>query len=168
MPLQIFNFHSFSAWGIKCRQCNPDLNNIANVNANSGSLTFCSKPTESIDCSRDPNIGSLADSCYTADVTISVNTTLPGVPLTDIRMFVLNCSVMSLCSFLKDQTCGGLETAFEGMPQIQVKNCDVKCCQGDLCNDPSNPPSDKSSVKMPQTTTLCGLLVLIALTFMNF
>ena len=168
MPLQIFNFHSFSAWGIKCRQCNPDLNNIANVNANSGSLTFCSKPTESIDCSRDPNIGSLADSCYTADVTISVNTTVPGVPLTDIQVFVLNCSVMSLCSFLKDQTCRGLETAFEGIPQIQMKNCDVKCCQGDLCNDPSNPPSDKSSVKMPQTTTLCGLFVLIALTFMNF
>ena len=166
MPLQIFNFHSFSAWGIKCRQCMPDFNNIANVNANSGTLTFCSKPTESLECSRDPNIGSLADSCYTADVTISVNTTLPGAPLTDIRMFVLNCSVMSLCSFLKDQTCGALETTFEGMPQIHVKNCDIKCCQGDLCNDPST--SDESSVKMPQTTTLCGLLVLIALTFMNF
>ena len=119
-----------------------------------------------LECSRDPNIGSLADSCYTADVTISVNTTLPGAPLTDIRMFVLNCSVMSLCSFLKDQTCGALETVFEGMPQIHVKNCDVKCCQGDLCNDPST--SDESSVKVPQTTTLCGMLVLIALTFMNF
>ena len=163
MPLQIFNFHSFSAWGIKCRQCKPDFSNIANVNANSGTLTFCSKPTESLDCSRDPNIGSLADSCYTADVRISVNTTIPGAPLTGIQMFVLNCSVMSLCSFLKDQTCGALQTAFEAMPQIQVKNCDVKCCQGDLCNDPS-----KASVKMPQTTTLCGMLFLIALTFMNF
>ena len=168
MPLQFFDFHSFSAWGIKCRQCNPDFSNIANANDNSGTFTFCSKPTETIDCSRDPNIGSVADSCYTADVTVSVNTTLPGVPLTDIQIFVLNCSVMSFCSLLKNQSCGALETVFGSTPQIQVKNCDVKCCKGDLCNDPSNPPSDKSSVKMPQTTTLCGMLVLIAATFMNF
>ena len=142
---------------------------------NSGGLTICNKPTDTFDCSQDPNIGNMADSCFTASITL--NTSLP---IGDIHINILNCSVKSMCNMLKEETCGGLKTTFLEMPMIEMKSCDVTCCEGDLCNDPSGSvattaattPTVKSSAKItsipPNATGLFATLGLFTLmSFMN-
>lgn len=159
----------------------PDYSNIMNIaqqGSNSSGLSFCANPSETIDCSQDPLIGSMADSCYTARVNI--NTSLP---IGNMEVYVLNCSVMSFCGILKNQTCQNLQSTLKGIPMFEIESCDVTCCQGDLCNNPSSsspaPSTDspvstgttvKSSVKssVPSATTLLGNLVLMALTAVNF
>lgn len=150
----------------------PDYSNIMNIaqqGSNSSGLSFCANPSETIDCSQDPLIGSMTDSCFTARVNI--NTSLP---IGNMEVYVLNCSVMSYCGMLKDQTCQNLQTVLKGIPMFEIESCDVTCCQGDLCNNPSSsspaPSTVKSSVKssVPSATTLLGNLVLMALTAVNF
>lgn len=169
----------------------PDYSNIMNIaqqGSNSSGMSFCANPSETIDCSQDPFIGSVADSCYTARVNI--NTSLP---IGNMEVYVLNCSVMSFCGMLKNQTCQTLQSIFKGISMFEIESCDVEGCQGDLCNNPSSSspapstespssspsstPSStdspvstgttvKSSVKsnVPSATTLFGNLVLMALT----
>lgn len=164
----------------------PDYSTIMNIaqqGSNSSGMSFCANPSETIDCSQDPFIGSVADSCYTARV--NVNTSLP---IGNIEVYVLNCSVMSFCGMLKNQTCQPLQSIFKGISMFDIESCDVECCQGDLCNNPSSSspapsstPSStdspvststtvKSSVKssVPSAITLFGNLVLMALTVVNF
>ena len=161
----------------------PDQNTIVSSlqqlgNNSKSSMSFCAEPSDTFDCSQDPLIGSMADSCYTARVTL--NTSLP---IGDIEMYVLNCSVMSFCNSMKADLCGMLGNIFGGIPMMDIENCDVTCCQGDLCNNPSSPssanttqvpagggPTVKSSVKssVPPATTLFGALVLMAVTFVRF
>ena len=178
-----FFFFSFLALALKCHQCLPDYSNIMNIarqGSNSSGMSFCANPSKTIDCSQDPLIGSVADSCYTTRVNI--NTSLP---FGNMEVYVLNCSVMSLCGMLKNQTCQTLQSMFKGAPMFEIESCDVECCQGDLCNNPSSSspaPSTlsstdspvstgtKSSVKssVPSAITLFGNLVLMALTVVNF
>ena len=160
----------------------PDQNTVVSSlqqqGNNSKSLSFCAEPSDTFDCSQDPLIGSMAASCYTARVTL--NTSLP---IGDLKMYVLNCSVMSYCNSMKADLCGTLGNIFGGIPMMDIKNCDFTCCQGDLCNNPSSSssanttqapagrgptvkPSVKSSV-LP-ATTLFGVLVLMAVTFVRF
>ena len=160
----------------------PDQNTVVSSlqqqGNNSKSLSFCAEPSDTFDCSQDPLIGSMAASCYTARVTL--NTSLP---IGDLKMYVLNCSVMSYCNSMKADLCGTLGNIFGGIPMMDIKNCDFTCCQGDLFNNPSSSssanttqapagrgptvkPSVKSSV-LP-ATTLFGVLVLMAVTFVRF
>lgn len=160
----------------------PDQNTVVSSlqrqGNNSKSLSFCAEPSATFDCSQDPLIGNMADSCYTARVTL--NTSLL---IGDIEMYVLNCSVMSFCNSMKADLCGMLGNIFGEIPMMDIKNCDVTCCQGDLCNNPSSPssanttqapagggPTVKSSVKssVPPATTLFGVLVLMVVTFVRF
>ena len=173
----------------------PDYSNIMNIvqqGSNSSGMSFCANPSETIDCSQDPSIGGVADSCYTTRVNI--NTSLP---IGNMEVYLLNCSVMSFCGMLKNQTCQNLQSMFKVIPMFEIESCDVECCQGDLCNNPSSSspapstespssspsstPSStdspvstgttvKSSVKssVPSATTLFGNLVLMALTVVNF
>ena len=121
---------------MKCYQCTPDLTNIAQT---SNSVSVCANPSKTIDCSQDPLIGKIADSCFTARLAASINPASLNfsLPKSDIEVYVLNCSVMSLCSTLKTQTCQNVQTALQGIPILQLKSCGVTCCEGDLCNDPS-------------------------------
>lgn len=171
----------------------PDYSSVMNIaqqGSNSSGMSFCANPSETIDCSQDPVIGSMADSCYTTRVNI--NTSLP---IGNMEVYLLNCSVMSLCGILKNQTCQTLQSIFKGISMFEIESCDVECCQGDLCNNPSSSspaPSTESpsstpsstdhdspvstgttvtsSVKssVPSATTLFGNLVLMALTGVNF
>ena len=86
-------------------------------------------------------------SCYTADITL--NTTLP---IGDIQLYMLNCSVKSLCSMMKNQVCEPLQTAFASIPMIGIKNCDLRCCEGDLCNNPSGSAAPDTT-KIPNAAT---------------
>ena len=169
----------------------PDHNiimNIAQQGSNSSGMNFCANPSETIDCSQMPLIGSMADYCYTARVNI--NTSLP---IGNFEFYILNCTVMSFCGMPSNQTCRPLQSRLKGIPMFEIKSCDVECCQGDLCNNPSSSspapstespsstPSStdsrvstgttvKSSVKssVPSAITLFGNLVLMALTVVNF
>ena len=173
----------------------PDYSSIMNIaqqGSNSSGMSFCANPSETIDCSQDPLIGSMADSCYTTRVNINTS-----FPIGNMEVYLLNCSVMSFCGILKNQTCQTLQSMFKSIPMFEIESCDVECCQGDLCNNPSSSspapstespssspsstPSStdspvststtvKSSVKssVPSAITLFGNLVLMALTVVNF
>ena len=165
--------------------------NITQQGSNSSGMNFCANTSETIDCSRDSSIGSTADSCYKARLNI-----ITSLPIGNIEVYAFNCSVMSSCGMYKNQTCQGLQSFFKGIPMFELESCDVICCQGDLCNNPSSSfpapstespssspsstPSSidspvstgttvKSSVKssVPSATTLFGNLVLMALTVVN-
>ena len=105
--------------------------------------------------------------CYTARITASINPSSlnASLPKSDIEVYVLNCSVMSLCSTRKTQACQYVQTALQGVPMLQLKSCDVTCCEGDLCNDPS--PSSTVPSSVPPATALFGILVLMAFTVVN-
>lgn len=150
---------------MKCYQCTPDLTNIAQTS--NYSVSVCANPSKTIDCSQDPLIGKIADSCFTARLTASIYSASLNSSLSksDIEVYVLNCSVMSLCSTLKTQTCQYVQTALQGIPLLQLKSCGVTCCEGDLCNDPS--PSSTVPSSVPPATALFGILVLMAFTVVN-
>ena len=119
---------------IHCYQCQPSPDEITNFMlskmAGNTSEPPCSNPTEVFDCSQDPNIGAVADSCFTASITFN---SLAG----DFTLNILNCSVKSYCNTTKNFTCSMLDSVFQSIPFIGMAQCDVSCCEGDRCNGPS-------------------------------
>lgn len=181
-PLVCADLHAsflccFSAWALRCHQCQPDYakiaSNVQNLNNSGGGLTLCSKPTDSFDCSQDPNIGLFADACSTTSVTM--NTSFVG----EIKFYVLNCTMKLACPMAKNMTCSVLQSIFPGIPGFDVSACDVNCCEGDLCNNPSGstpvatskppsgPTSSAKSIGIPPNGAIFGMLGLIAVAFMN-
>ena len=132
-----------SALAIHCYQCQPSQNEIMSYMQSkmAGNTTepLCSNPTEVFDCSQDPNIGMVADSCLTTSITL--NSSMVG----EFSYNILNCSVKSFCSMTKNITCGALKSAFQSIPVIDLAQCDVSCCEGERCNGPSPVNSTSSS-----------------------
>ena len=169
------------AWAIRCYQCQPDYANIASAITNRGNsserLTFCGNPTETFDCSQDPNIGQYADACLTTSVTMKLNTSLVGE--LEVHFNILNCTMKLACGVAKNLTCSTLQSLFGGAlgggVDLSIPHCDVSCCEGDLCNNPSGSPGTtkkptSSSVKtigIPPNGAFFGILALITVAFIN-
>ena len=180
------------ARAIRCYQCQPDYANIVSALANRGNsserLTFCGNPTETFDCSQDPNIGQFADACSTTSVTMKLNMSLFGE--LEVHYNILNCTMKLACGMAKNLTCSTLQSVFGGAlggaVDLSIPHCDVSCCEGDLCNNPSGSPSGSpgttkgptstslgptsSSVKtigIPPNGALFGILALITVAFIN-
>ena len=152
---------------MRCYQCMPDLTNIGQK-SNSPGLSFCANPNKTIHCSKDPFTGKMTGSCLTASVTVSVNTAGNNytLPESNIDVYVLNCSVMSTCSTFKTQFCQSIKSVYKNIPILHLKSCDLTCCKGDLCNNPSSSSTVPSSV--PPASALFGIQVLMTLTVVNF
>ena len=134
---------------IHCYQCQPSPDEITNFMlskmAGNTSEPPCSNPTEVFDCSQDPNIGRMADSCLTVSVTL--NFSMVG----EVSYNILNCSVKSLCSMTKNMTCGTLKSVFQSTPGLELAQCDVSCCEGERCNGPSPVSSESASQGLSST-----------------
>ena len=128
---------------IHCYQCQPSPDEIMNYMrskmAGNTSEPPCSNPTEVFDCSQDPNTGGMADSCFTASITL--NFSMPA----NFTVNILNCSVKSYCNTVKNLTCSMLDALFQSIPIIDMAQCDASCCEGDRCNGPSAVNSTPSS-----------------------
>ena len=126
-----------SALAIHCYQCQPsqsEINSaIQSIVAGNAIEPLCSNPTEVFDCSQDPNIGMLADACVTTSITL--NSSMAGD--LNFTYSTLNCSVKSFCNIAKNSTCSAMDSVFQSIPFIDIAQCDVSCCEGDLCNGPS-------------------------------
>ena len=104
----------------------------------------CSNVTEVVDCSQDPFIGMVADSCYTASITsnfsmhlnFSVHLNLSMHMTVELTQNMRGCGVKSNCSTLKNETCG-MGMMSQSNPFVEVIQCDFSCCAGDRCNGPS-------------------------------
>jgi len=169
------------AWAIRCYQCQPDYANIASAVANhgnsSGSLTFCGNPTDTFDCSQDPNIGRFADACSTTSLTIKVNMSVFGE--LEVHANILNCTMKLACPMAKNLTCSTLQSvlggALGGAGGVSISHCDVSCCEGDLCNNPSGSSITTTAPTSSSLKTVCispngaifGILALITVSFMN-
>ena len=134
MLVKVHIFSILLALAIKCYQCEPDgaqlVNALqkANQERETGGLSFCAKPNETLDCSKDPNIGQIADSCYTA--SILVDNSMYGM----VSYYIHGCGLLSGCSLLKNLTCSNMETIVQNFPGSSSTQCDVTCCEEDLCN----------------------------------
>ncbi|XP_015774855.1 PREDICTED: uncharacterized protein LOC107353048 [Acropora digitifera] len=132
-----------AAMAIHCYQCQPSPDEIMNYMqskmAGNTSEPPCSNPTEVFDCSQDPNIGAVADSCFTASITLNFSNA------GDFTLNILNCSVKSYCNTTKNFTCLMLDAVFQSVPFIDMAQCDASCCEGDRCNGPSAVNSTPSS-----------------------
>lgn len=131
------------ALAIHCYQCQPSQSEInsavQSIMAGNTIEPLCSNPTKVFDCSQDPNIGRMADSCLTVSVTL--NFSMVG----EVSYNILNCSVKSLCSMTKNMTCGTLKSVFQSTPGLELAQCDVSCCEGERCNGPSPVSSESAS-----------------------
>ena len=160
--------HFISALAIKCYQCQPDAGDVASVMAKAaqegktGELSFCGNPTQTFDCSQDPIIGQIADSCLT--VSISINTSMVGM----ISYNMLNCSVLSGCSIMKNISCGFQETIFQVIPMMEIIQCDVTCCKGDLCNNPSGGKLSSVSTLRSSNAVIFSIVCFIYLALTKF
>ena len=124
----------------------PDLTNITTAlsTGNVSVLDLCNNPTATFDCSQDPNFGNLADSCYTVSAGLTYNISFLNLH-GEIKYYVEDCAVKSMCPQLKKTACDNLNDTFAGMSAIGFSHCDVSCCQRDLCNNPSGSPTTSPS-----------------------
>ncbi|KAJ7381002.1 hypothetical protein OS493_004596 [Desmophyllum pertusum] len=162
-----------SAVAIRCYECAPDFENIGSL-ANLGNPpTLCGKPNMTRTCAN-------MDSC--AMISVTANMPLIG----DIVTYNLNCTMSLMCTeALNNMTCSGVRNGTAGSPVV-IKSCDVKCCQGDLCNNPTPaattpspvsttmPPTGNTTVKSSVTSisflpngAIFGILGAITVFFMN-
>ena len=137
----------------------------------------CSNATEVYDCSQDPNISMVADSCLTGSITLNYSM------ISDFSFNMLGCGVKSNCSTLKNSTRGMMGPAFQSNLFVDLTRCDVSCCEGDRCNGPSavgstssNPgPSATSGptaaalqcTKTPSNVTIFSIVCLVYLVISN-
>ena len=99
---------------------------------------MCDNPTDTIDCI-DPS----HDSCFSMSVTgLTGNASDFG----QFTFHLLNCSnTKLLCNeaIIKNYICDWLKS--EGNASgVKFENCEISCCQGDLCNKPLGVPSASS------------------------
>ena len=173
----------FQCIAIRCHKCAPDLTNFttALTTGNFSVLDLCNNPTGTFDCNQDPIIGNLADSCYTTSAGLTYDISFLNLH-GEIKYYMEDCAVKSMCPQLKKITCDNLNTTFAGMSGFGISHCDVSCCQRDLCNNPSGSPTTSpsgspatspptSSVKsthIPPTVTIFKILGLVTVAFMSF
>lgn len=119
-------FFSFTALAILCHECAPNFSN--------GEM--CGNPTGTINCT-DPS----HDSCLSISITGFTGNTSGTAEST---FHSLNCTTRLLCNEIANNlTCDLLkkETNAAG---LELENCEISCCFGDLCNIPSGGPWDGS------------------------
>ena len=150
------------AYAIKCYKCQPNNAEITSAasKGNFSGLNLCSKPTDTVDCSQDPIIGSIADACYTASVTMNISLLNIG----EISYHLQDCAVKSKCPDLKKLTCDTLKTAFTGISGFGISHCDISCCEEDLCNNPS---SSAKSTHIPPNAAIFGILAFVTVAFIS-
>ena len=140
-----------SGWTIKCYKCSPDFQSLS-----SDDKKDCSNPTETKDCS-SVKLGNLAtDSCLTVSLTLSH----PSVSR-DVSAYFQDYGVKSLCTVGTNSLCANLRANINGTG-TQLKVCKGECCEGDLCNDPAEAPTNTGP------TTSCALLAILGLIAVAF
>lgn len=89
------------------------------------------------------------DSC----AMISVTANMPQIG--DIVTYQLNCTMNLMCTeAFKNMTCSGVQNETDA--PVVIKSCDLQCCQGDLCNNPTpvaTTPSPVSTTMPPRRNT---------------
>ena len=117
----------FTALALRCYECPSDLTNLSSANT-------CSNPTDIIECT-DPS----HDSCLSVNVTgLTGNASDFG----EFTFHSLNCTTKLLCDeAMKNLTCDLLDKQANA-PAFKLQNCEISCCQGDLCNKPLEGPTD--------------------------
>ena len=108
----------------------------------------CSNVTEVVDCSQEPIIGMMADSCLTYSITF--NFSMIG----ELSQNMRGCGVKSNCSMLKNITCAGMMSQSNSFGEIT--QCDLSCCEGDRCNGPTSSSSSEGSSANPGSSTSPG------------
>ena len=135
-------------------QNSKEVENFANT-----SEPPCSNVTEVVDCSHDPFIRMVADSCYTASVTsnfsmhlnFSMHVNLSMHMTGELTQNMRGCGVKSNCSMLKNITCAGMMSQSNSFGEIT--QCDLSCCEGDRCNGPTSSSSSEGSSANPGSST---------------
>ena len=120
---------------LKCYQHTPDFSNFSSgINALGGMSnppTICGKPNVTMECNEPGQ-----DSC----VTITLTGRVPVIG--EVVAHSPACSVKAACGdAIKKMTCAAIKNGTE------ITNCQMTCCQGDLCNKPA------AVVPFPGTTT---------------
>ena len=119
-------FISLTALAIRCYECEPNFTNYSSAN-------MCGNPTDTINCT-DP----LYDSCISLSITSKASNTV------EFTVHSLTCTPKWLCSeAYTDYICDAMKNATNA-PGVELGNCEISCCQGDLCNKPLGVPSASS------------------------
>jgi len=156
---------SFSAFTIRCYECAPNFSNFSRANT-------CSNPTDTIDCT-DP----FYDSCLSLSITgLRGNAS----DFAEFTFHSFNRTAKFLCDDIKNFTCDLLKSKANA-PGVKLVNCEISCCQGDLCNKPLEgpsaswfprritPPSRSGSITInfPLKCAVFGILGVIPLVVLN-
>ena len=138
-----------SALAIHCYQCQPSQSEInsamQSIMAGNTIEPLCSNPTKVFDCSQDPNIGFMPDSCEAVSITFNISM------IGEFSFNILNCSVKSLCRMTEAMKCGELKSVFQSNPGLELAQCNVSCCEGEQCNGPSKVSSESASQGLSST-----------------
>lgn len=122
------SFFLLTALTIRCYECAPNFSSVSGAN-------MCNNPVDAITCT-DPS----QDSC------LSISLTGHTGNASDFAKFTfhsLNCTSKFLCDRIKNLICDLLKTE-ANTPDVKLENCEMSCCQGDLCNKPLGGPSTSS------------------------
>ena len=149
-----------SGWAIKCYKCSPDFQSLL-----SNDKKDCSNPTDTKNCTTVQlgNVSVEADSCLTLSVTL--NRPSSG----DIPIYFQDCGVKSACTAGTKSLCETVRALVNGTG-TELNACDGACCEGDLCNDPSEAPTKPeapTNTGPAMSHALLGILGLIAVAFEN-
>ena len=125
---------SFTALTIRCYECAPNFTNLSSSN-------ICSNRSDTIECT-DPS----HDSCLSISMT-GLRGNVSGIA--EFTFHSVNCTMKLLCDEIKNFACDLLKNEANA-PGVKLENCEISCCQGDLCNKPLGGPSASSS---PRTIT---------------
>lgn len=117
-------FFPLTALTIRCYECAPNFNNVSPANE-------CNNPTDIIDCT-DPSY----DSCFSISLSgLRSNAS----DFAKFSFHSLNCTTKFMCYEMKNLICDLLKNEANA-PDFKLENCEVSCCQEDLCNKPLGGP----------------------------
>ena len=143
----------FTAFTIRCYECAPNFTNFS-------SASTCSNPADTMECT-DP----FHDSCLSLSIT-----GLRG-NASDFAGFTfhsLNCTTKLLYGELKNFTCDLLKNK-ANTPGVKLVNCEISCCQGDLCNKFLERPTASSIPRGTKPPRLSGSITIkMSMGTMNF
>ncbi|KAL9978913.1 hypothetical protein ACROYT_G016497 [Oculina patagonica] len=144
------------ALALRCYECVPVFHNTSNfleILSRSESKNICGKPTKAIDCP-------VNHSCSIMKMTGR------KAGIGDFTVSTLNCSY-SYCANVtatKIMACPRMK-AITDLAGAELVNCEVNCCQDDLCNKPVFPST--SPADFPPNCAIFGILGVIYHAFMN-